>query len=490
MGPEKRKLSWRGRAWLATGLLALLLLAGTGGTAVARTALSPIAQFTRISFTDTPHPNDSKLQLAVVQAGPKAASFVKHLRQVASGIRVLAYQAFIVRASDGAGLTGCLPGKGSYPANWYLHGRSGSKAAWTGSLPSTYQMDIGNKAYLQACAKHALSIAHSMGADGVFLDQIGTSVHWEQLAVSCSGPGASGTCSSDKNWQNAMTSALGYMASQLHAHKLMLFGNVGGGNITFCCGGGPAIWQRYVSKMDGAMEETWTYATNGKPVPTSEVQAGLANTAWSEAHGKYTIVNDDIRNCQACSDYGLATMMLVTNGYASYDVSNGAYSNYAAWFPSYNTAKSLGPAIGNGTRQSNGLMVRRFAAGDVVVNDTGHAISDPVFGTVPAHAGQFRSPTSSLPGGGTPLPAPGGGSNTGLGTGGGIGGTGIGGGGGIGGTGIGGGGGIGGTGIGGGGGGGIAGTGIGGGSTGVTLPPPPTGTGTSLPPIPGGLRSS
>ena len=29
------------------------------------------------------------------------------------------------------------------------------------------------------------------------------------------------------------------------------------------------------------------------PLPATEVQAGLLNTAWSEAHGKFTLVNDD-----------------------------------------------------------------------------------------------------------------------------------------------------------------------------------------------------
>src|SRR5581483_1306060 len=139
----------------------------------------------------------------------------------------------------------------------------------------------------------------------------------------------------------------------MHSHGLTLFANIGGGNQTSFGGGGPSVWQRYVSQLDGAMEETWTYGTNRKPQPTGVVKAGLANAAWSEAHNKYTIVNDDITNCEACADYGLAAMLLVTNGYASYDVSNGQYSKYATWWPSYQTAESLGPAVGSYTTQSN-----------------------------------------------------------------------------------------------------------------------------------------
>jgi len=182
-----------------------------------------------------------------------------------------------------------------------------------------------------------------------------------------------------------MTHALSYIAGRLHGAHLLMFGNIVGGNVTFVGGGGPAMWQRYDTILDGAMEEAWAYGTNHHPVTASRLQAGLSNVAWSEAHHKYTVVNDDITSCASCSGYGMAALLLVGQKLSSYDISNGSYNSYDAWWSQYyDKGQRLGNALGNYYTQSNGLLVRRFAAGTVVVNDTTHAINDPVFGRINA----------------------------------------------------------------------------------------------------------
>jgi hypothetical protein len=182
-----------------------------------------------------------------------------------------------------------------------------------------------------------------------------------------------------------MTSALTYMASSLHANGKIVVANISGGNVSFCCHGGPAVWQRYVSQIDGAMQESWTYGTNHLPLPATEVQAGLLNTAWSEANGKYTLLNDDVTNCESCDDYGLASMLLVAAGRSSYDTANGNYTgNYGTWWPSFSAAQNLGTPTGAYTTLADKLMVRTFTNGWVAVNDTTAAIADPTYGTIPA----------------------------------------------------------------------------------------------------------
>jgi hypothetical protein len=299
-----------------------------------------------------------------------------------------------MRPADKQGMSDCLPGGGSYQENWYLHNGKGQREAWNpGTTAVKYGMDFANSAYLQSCAQHMVSVAKAIGADGVFLDGAPTSTHWAQLPTPCApAPPAAATCASDASFQNAMTAALAYVTSTLHAHGLLTFVNISGGNVTFCCGGGPAVWQRYVAQVDGAMQESWTYGTNHLPLPATEVQAGLANTAWSEAHGKYTLVNDDITHCEACSDYGLAAMMLVAGGHSSYDISNGIYTGTTngVWWPSYSTAQGVGAPLGPYRTLADGLMVRSFASGSVVVNDTTSAISDPTYGRVPATSAQIR----------------------------------------------------------------------------------------------------
>jgi hypothetical protein len=395
----------RVRPWLVTIALTCLALTVAGPahalawpaatSTTPATSTSTPALFNRLTFDNTPSSSDSHLRVVVVQQSYAVPSYIASLRSKAPGITVLAYQTlWWLRPADKQGLGDCLPGTGTYPESWYLHNGSGQRETWNpGTSAVRYGMDFGNTAFLQACTKHLVSGAKAIGADGVFLDGAPSSVHWAQLPTACTpSPPAAATCASDANFQKAMTAALGYVTSTLHANGLRAFVNISGGNVTFCCQGGPAIWQQYVSRVDGAMQEAWTYGTNHLPLPGTEVQAGLLNTAWSEAHGKYTLVNDDITKCESCSDYGLATMLLVGGGHSSYDIANGIYTGTSngVWWPSYTTAQSLGVPLGAYTTLADGLMVRHFASGYVVVNDTAAAISDPAYGRVNATSALIR----------------------------------------------------------------------------------------------------
>ena len=376
--------------------------------------LGPYVHFSRVTYTDTPSSNDYKLQVLIVQPSYAARKYVASVHRQNPNVRVLAYQSPWLRpTADPSGETTCLAGRGSYPASWYMRSAHGTRQAWhQPHVGATFQMDFANGAYLQACARHAIQEARSIGADGVFMDGLATSVHWAQLPASCVSPGAgtpraaasaaarrrhrakpkrkvtlqaSLTCTSNTHWQNTMTRALGYLSGQLHGHHLLLMGNIGGGNVNFTGGGGSTVWERYDSQLDGAMEESWTYGTDGHPVSAARLQAGLANVAWAEAHHKYSILNDDITNCSSCSGYGMAALLLVGQKLSSYDISNGSYGSYNNWWSQYyDKGQRLGNAQGNYYTQANGLLVRRFTAGTVVVNDTTHAIDDPTFGHVAA----------------------------------------------------------------------------------------------------------
>ena len=358
------------------------------------TGFSAVAQFNRLTFDNTPSSSDSRMALIVLQRSYTVASYISALRASHPGIKALAYQAlWWMRPGDKLGYSDCLPGSASYAESWYLHDGKGVRESWGSGTSIKYGMDFGNASYLQSCAQHIVANAKAIGADGVFLDGAPSSVHWAQFTSPCTpSPPASPTCSSDARFQAAMTHALSYVAGQLHANGLLAFVNISGGNVTFCCGGGPSIWDQYVSQVDGSMQEAWTYGTNHLPLPATEVIAGLGNTAWSEANHKYVLVNDDITNCQTCSLYGLATMMLVAGGYSSYDIANGIYTGTSngVWWPSYTTAQAVGAALGPYTTLADGLMIRRFSAHTVVVNDTTAAIKDPTYGTVAATSALIR----------------------------------------------------------------------------------------------------
>lgn len=371
--------------------VAVLVIGGqtlASGAGNAPTASTPLAQVYRMTVSNTASTSDPHLQVAVVQAGFGASTYIAQLRSQHPGIRILLYKTlWWLRPSDSAGYANCLPGSGSYPESWYLHNTSGAREAWNaGTSQVQYAMDFGNTSYAQACAQKLVSDAKAWGANGVMFDGSPTSLYWSQLPGTC---GAT-TCASNSNWQTAMTAALYRAAVNLHASGFLVYANISGGNIQ-CCSGGPAVWQRYMSVIDGGMEESWTYGTNHLPVRTSQVQTGIMNIGWAESHGKHMLVNDDVTNCEACSDYGLATMLLVTNGATTYDTANGTYrGSYGPWWPSYTTAQSLGSATGAARTLASGLLFRPFTGGYVVVNITASAISDPTYGYVAAYSALIK----------------------------------------------------------------------------------------------------
>ena len=348
-------------------------------------AASPDTAFSRISYTDTPLSTDTQMQVVVAQGGTQGHGYAAALHAASPGLTVLAYQSFWLRpAADRGGETTCLSGAGSYPSDWYLHGGGGRRELLdAGAVNQRFAMDFANRRYLQACAAHAVAVAHGMGADGVFLDGAATSVQWAQLTTPC----ASAACSDDGAWQDAMTNALTYLAGVLHASGLKLYANISGGNVDFCCGGGPRVWRRYLAPLDGALQESFTHGTDGRPLPAREVVLGLDNVAFDEAAGKATIVNDDVAGCASCITDGLAATLLVAKGRTSYDIAAGAYGRYATWWPAYGAAAAVGSPVADYETLPDGLLARRFTRGTVIVNPTAAPITDAHYGLVPAQSG-------------------------------------------------------------------------------------------------------
>jgi hypothetical protein len=238
-----------------------------------------------------------------------------------------------------------------------------------------------------ACLSSAVSLAKSGGYNGVFWDSINPSLHWAAVDPSnCSSP----PCASDANWQAGIQSWVTKESAGLHQQGLLSFGNIGGGAVNYYGGGGSTYWQRYQQTgLDGAEEESFALGNDGKPVPTWQWQQGLANEVWSEANGKYMLGNGDVYTNRALNVYGLATLLLAAQRRSSWDTASGNYTSGEYWFPEYNTALALGAPLGSYTIQGNGLYVRHFKNGTVLVNPTTSSINDPLYGQIPAQRGEI-----------------------------------------------------------------------------------------------------
>src|SRR5438105_10145352 len=107
----------------------------------------------------------------------------------------------------------------------------------------------------------------------------------------------------------------------------------------------------------------------------------LPEVSWSEANRKFVILHS-WNTTHAGNVFGLASMMLVAGGESSYSTSNGCYSNCEVWYPEYATAQQLGAPVASYTQLPNGVYVRRYQNGIVLVNATaGPVPTFPLGGT-------------------------------------------------------------------------------------------------------------
>jgi hypothetical protein len=286
------------------------------------------------------------------------AAIVPALRAANPMLKIYVYQdGFLGRSADPTGLTACSD-YGSISANhpdWFLKDQNGNRIM-AKSYPGNYLMDVGNPAYQQVCAAHAVALAKADGFDGIFFDGV---TAWAGWAVQ-SGLNMP-QYPTPASWQAAMYSYLQTISSRVHANGLLTIANIGGASIT------PGLWQKWSALVDGSEEESFTDGGSGVGGSLWNWKAQLANAAWSEANGKYTLLHSFNRT-EAGNTFGLATMLLVGAGHDTYSTSNANYTNSETWYPEYTTAEQLGAPAGAYKQLTNGVYQRVFAGGVVLVN--------------------------------------------------------------------------------------------------------------------------
>lgn len=272
-------------------------------------------------------------------------------------LKIFVYQDIAVaRATDLQGLTVCTllrPDLAAAP-DWFLKDLSGRRITYG----DNYLMDVGSTGYQQACVAHAIALAKRLGFDGIFLDGVGAALDYELPPTARPRSLAYPTIAS---WQTAMYSMLSYAGQAMHAHGLLVIGNIGGAVLT------PGLWQRWNAPLDGAEEESWTDGGAGLAQQIPSWPEKLGNVAWSEAHNKYAVLHS-YNPTEAGNTYGLASMLLVAGGHSSYSTSNTSPISYEAWYPEYDAARRLGVPKGAYIRRHNGVYERVFTNGVVLVN--------------------------------------------------------------------------------------------------------------------------
>jgi hypothetical protein len=243
---------------------------------------------------------------------------------------------------------------------WFLTNTSGNRLPFK-DYPTSFVMDVGNPAYQQAGLARVINEAKTDGFDGVFLDDANASLRW----ILAGGSAECAKYPTDAEWQSAVYSFLRNTAPKLRGAGLIVAANIGGSTIT------PGLWQKWNGPIDGAMEESFTNGGTGRDsLANGQWPAKLKHALWSEAHDKIAL-DHTVTHTRAGARYGLATMLLAANGENKFYAS--AQYSREVWWPEYTATRRLGSPLRNYRVLRNGVFIRRFTNGVVLVNPHIHA---------------------------------------------------------------------------------------------------------------------
>ncbi len=345
-----------------------------------------VALFNRITYAgslpgaSSSYLNQEANRYQVIQLqGDGGASLVSTLHADNPNLKVFVYVDDIgTKSGDPNAYTSCTnystdntnanahPGNPQY--DWFLKDSSGNRIQYSG-YPGQYLMDIANSYYQAACIAHAMDLVRNMGADGIAWDNVIANLSWVESASVPEYPTQSSWVAAEYNW----ATAVGPIA---HSNGLLQLPNVSGGrwDSNF-----PTFRQDIITKgeMDGTMEQSWVDGGLGTAQQNPYWAGKLADAAWAETNHKYYVANNaEVTDSESEDRYGLASLLMVANGYASYSTSwNSCFTTCESWWPEYDTAKQLGSPTGAYSHRANGAYERDFANGVVLVNPSQSTIA-------------------------------------------------------------------------------------------------------------------
>lgn len=284
------------------------------------------------------------------------APVVRRLHRFNRALKVFMYEETMSATPGGYQACTAVAWVRRHHPEWALRTRSGAAALVAGAL----HVDIANRAYQRTCLANAIATARRGGFDGIYLDDLGALPNYE-YGSSAYRP-ALAKYATPRVWQAAVTSLLRYAGPAVHAHGLLLIGNIGGAYLP--------LWSRWTSLMDGSEEEAFTDIGQGPAPFLWWWPYQQANIAWSEAHGKLTLLHSH-NTTEAGNVFGLASALMQARSHITYSTSNGNYYGYEQWYPEYTTARRLGAPLGGAFRH-HGARERRFRHGLVLVNPSLH----------------------------------------------------------------------------------------------------------------------
>jgi hypothetical protein len=287
---------------------------------------------------------------------------IRAIKRRSPGTKVLVYKD-IASTRDDARRADVLPTGVSYAyANgrhpeWFLRDTQGRRVSWR-NWPHAWQMDVGSRSYQRAWAHNVAAELRRRGWDGVFLDNVATSMQYPSYLdgrVLARYPGPS-------DYQRATSSFVRHVGSDLRRRHAFAIGNMNDAR--------PSVWGRWISHLSGAAKEWWTKSDAGFG------RGALTGADWTyqmrllrqaQARGKAFVAIaygrvDDL----AAMQYARASFLLFARGGRSaltFSTGCGAEPPASDW------RQNLGAPTSGASRV--GVVWRRtFVGGMAVVNPT------------------------------------------------------------------------------------------------------------------------
>jgi hypothetical protein len=244
--------------------------------------------------------------------------------------------------------------------DWFLRNTDGDRFT-SGSYGWQWAMDVGSASYQQRWADNVIAELRSEGWDGVFMDDVNTTIRYHY------DPDRVAKYPSDGAYQGAVRSALASIGPRLQGSGKLAIANIGSWSASYSTG---VDWLQF---LDGAMDEQflkWGTDPNVGFDPNNW-QTQVNELKAAQRMGKdFLGVTHSAPGDERAALYGYATMLLAGDGHHSHFALAPDYTN-ETWFPEYDY--DLGLPLGPATRDSDGVWRRRFQHGLVVVNPTGSA---------------------------------------------------------------------------------------------------------------------
>jgi hypothetical protein len=381
------------------------------------------AQFHRINYSPSgplaqPRQPFSRYQVVILQRSGVVATDQSRIAAIKAenpSCKVLVYQdAYYYRTGSGGNLNDAIdPTIQNAHEAWFLHD-SASGVRLQSPYAGWYLMNLGQPDMQSFVVSGVTAAVNNSGFDGVFFDDLTSNVAWSyptktygQAFNATTNPRLSDsrfpvtpstgaiTPAGATAWQAEVTYFVQNAITTLRNSGMPVYANLGG-TWAFASAN---LWQTWSQYLDGSMEESLGDVGSGLKSSTFYVPQQLANLAWSEANGHKTFVTT-LNTTELGQAYGLAMMLLVSNGHIYKGTqNNGAYIS-ESWYGAsgisganeYDKALLLGSAAGAYTGTATTGYMRTFTGGSVAnvkLNTTAGALT--IGGTsVPAYTGQIN----------------------------------------------------------------------------------------------------